>query len=361
MKRIIIFSVFFLTSIFVRAPIYGQESLKVLESFNNTDIKNGKVIFFSETPYIQSEKYTNLTLDSPYVGSVNGWEYWDDSFFSQGIFTEVGSYFSDKYNQSGQTFYHKGKSVQGITSDSLFLMNTHFKKRVEEFTLPREFWIHVNLDFIEGDAFPWFDLNIWYEDGPHYFFGLFMLGIGYGTPWDSVTTANTFVLKMPDSYYQTSIDSGWVFHGLDINIMSSLVTAQPYIQELGFWFSGIEAVYYDDNQQDTTIVVLDDFLVTSYNDDEEIVPSEFSLSQNYPNPFNPTTTIEFSLLKSGDARIDIYSMLGEHVLTIVDGYYTSGNHRISVDFSKNNLPSGVYVYTLTSSQKILSKKMLFLK
>ncbi len=187
-----------------------------------------------------------------------------------------------------------------------------------------------------------------------------MLGIGYSTPWDSVHTPVTFVVKMPEEYYQTSIDSGWVFHGLQINIMSSTYTTESYAQELGYWFSGIQAVYYDDNQRDTSIVALDDFLVSSYND-EEMLPSSYALSQNYPNPFNPATTIYFSLPESDYIRLDIYSILGEKVMSVADGYFISGDHHISVDFSDSNLPSGVYIYTLTSSQKVLSKKMLFLK
>jgi len=99
----------------------------------------------------------------------------------------------------------------------------------------------------------------------------------------------------------------------------------------------------------------------------EEIPTSFSLEQNFPNPFNPTTTIQFSLPKSGDVTLKIYNLLGEEVKTLVDEYREAGNH--SVQFNANNLSSGIYFYRLqvldpeTSSGQgfVETKKMLLLK
>ena len=357
MKRISIFSVFLLT-IFIRAPI-AQDYIVVDQPMKMVDVSKNIAVLYSDSASLLPA-YTFSPTDSPYVGSVNGWEF--SHLASDGIYTEIGSYFSEKYGQQGQTFYHKGKSTPvPFSNDSLFWMNTYFRKNIETFTLPREFWITANLDFFESDTTPspWFDFNIWHsEDG--FWNGIFMLGIGYFTPWDSVQGPVTFVVKMPDAYYQESIDSGFVYEGLTINVMSSMETTQSYAQELGWWFGKVVAVDYDKNGSDTTYLVLDDFSLTSYREDDILVP-DYVLYQNYPNPFNPSTYIKFSLPVSGYIRIDIYSILGERVMTVANGYYAAGNHRVSVDFSKKSLPSGVYVYTLTSSHKVISKKMVFLK
>ncbi len=49
------------------------------------------------------------------------------------------------------------------------------------------------------------------------------------------------------------------------------------------------------------------------------VPAAFSLSQNYPNPFNPVTTIRYTLDKSSDISINVYSITGKLVETSVHG------------------------------------------
>jgi len=91
----------------------------------------------------------------------------------------------------------------------------------------------------------------------------------------------------------------------------------------------------------------------------EIVPNQYDLSQNYPNPFNPSTTIRFSLPEQTKLKINLYSMLGELVETIAEGNYEAGNYK--VNFNASNLPSGVYVYRIESSDFVDTKKMMLLK
>ena len=91
----------------------------------------------------------------------------------------------------------------------------------------------------------------------------------------------------------------------------------------------------------------------------EVIPDQYELSQNYPNPFNPSTTIQFSLPKQSQLKINLYNMLGEQVATIAEGMYESGNHKVT--FNASNLPSGTYVYRLESSEFVQVKKMILLK
>ena len=91
----------------------------------------------------------------------------------------------------------------------------------------------------------------------------------------------------------------------------------------------------------------------------EVVPDQFELSQNYPNPFNPSTTIQFSLPKQTQLKINLYNMLGEQVAAIAEGMYESGYHKVT--FNASGLPSGTYVYRLESSEFVQAKKMILLK
>jgi len=86
---------------------------------------------------------------------------------------------------------------------------------------------------------------------------------------------------------------------------------------------------------------------------------EFSLSQNYPNPFNPNTTIDYSVKSSGLATLKVYDMLGTEVASLVNENKEAGNY--SVEFNASELPSGMYVYRLTSGNFVDTKKLLLLK
>jgi hypothetical protein len=94
-------------------------------------------------------------------------------------------------------------------------------------------------------------------------------------------------------------------------------------------------------------------------DIQEEIPTSFSLAQNFPNPFNPTTTIQFSLPKSGDITLKIYNLLGEEVKTLVDEFREAGKH--SVQFNANNRASGIYFYRIQSGSFVETKKMILLR
>jgi len=98
--------------------------------------------------------------------------------------------------------------------------------------------------------------------------------------------------------------------------------------------------------------------VTSVKDIRQ-VPVTFSLEQNYPNPFNPSTKIEFSIPVKTKVKLEIFDILGRKISTLADGEESAGSH--SVDFNAYNLSSGVYIYKLSSPNKILSRKMILLK
>ncbi|MFH2047877.1 MAG: T9SS type A sorting domain-containing protein, partial [bacterium] len=99
-------------------------------------------------------------------------------------------------------------------------------------------------------------------------------------------------------------------------------------------------------------------------DHSDVLPTEYSLSQNYPNPFNPTTTIEFSLPTAGQAKIEVYNILGELVTTPFDGFAGAGENSIVWDgtnSSGQNVSSGIYFYRLTADEYTETRKMTLLK
>jgi hypothetical protein len=87
-------------------------------------------------------------------------------------------------------------------------------------------------------------------------------------------------------------------------------------------------------------------------------PSSFRLSI-YPNPFNPSTTLAFTLPKSGFTIIDVYDLAGRKVQTLADGMLAAGEHRLT--FNGSQLPSGIYFARLQSGEFAGTQKLLLLK
>ncbi len=102
---------------------------------------------------------------------------------------------------------------------------------------------------------------------------------------------------------------------------------------------------------------------TLIGEDNEMLPLT-KLNNNYPNPFNPTTTISFSIAKSGNVNLDIYNVKGQKVKTLLNSVQTAGDHSAvwnGKDDNNNNLSSGVYFYKLQTEGYTSTKKMLLLK
>jgi hypothetical protein len=89
------------------------------------------------------------------------------------------------------------------------------------------------------------------------------------------------------------------------------------------------------------------------------IPNDFILYQNYPNPFNPSTTIAYGLPTSAHVTLNIYNMLGQRVIALINENQIEGYHEIK--FNSENLPSGIYCYQLKAENFIQTKKLTIIK
>lgn len=89
------------------------------------------------------------------------------------------------------------------------------------------------------------------------------------------------------------------------------------------------------------------------------LPTRNMLYQNFPNPFNPETTIKFYLVNGSRVKLTVYDLLGRELKVLFDGIKKAGEH--SINFSSNELPSGIYFYTVQSENYFESKKMVVLR
>ena len=95
------------------------------------------------------------------------------------------------------------------------------------------------------------------------------------------------------------------------------------------------------------------------------LPTAYSLLQNYPNPFNPSTTIQFGLPVSSPVTMEIYNVLGVKVRTLIHGeVMNAAMHQVvwnGKDDAGISVASGVYLYRINAGTFQVSKKMMMLK
>jgi hypothetical protein len=153
----------------------------------------------------------------------------------------------------------------------------------------------------------------------------------------------------------TTNDTIWI--APDNWIVQDIIPSNPVDLSLlgipGFYIPGLETK------------LTDEIVVSVEN--EEPIPSTFSLEQNYPNPFNPSTIIRFIIpyvIASGTKQsqhvmLKVYDVLGNEVATLVDEYRSAGTYEI--EFSGTGLSSGIYLYKLKTGSFIETKKMILIK
>jgi hypothetical protein len=107
-----------------------------------------------------------------------------------------------------------------------------------------------------------------------------------------------------------------------------------------------------------TISVTANGSLTNVKDLVEI-PKEYTLSQNYPNPFNPTTTISYSIPKTGLVTVAIYDIQGQLVQTLSNSIQSAGKH--SVQWNATESSSGVYICRVVFGNTALINKLTLIK
>ena len=97
----------------------------------------------------------------------------------------------------------------------------------------------------------------------------------------------------------------------------------------------------------------------------KFIPKAFGLYQNYPNPFNPSTSISYEVPRNAFVRIEVISLLGQHIQTLADGIHSPGIYTVvwNAGGSRvNQASSGVYFVRLSVDGSVVqTKKMTLLK
>ena len=203
-------------------------------------------------------------------------------------------------------------------------------------------------------------------------------------------------------WYENNLpDTNWTKHTIDANLDGARCVAVAYIdgdEKLDVVATGKtsngKVVWYKNNHPDWEKIIIDnlyypnhiltvdmdgdnDFdvivagdespghvvwyenLIITSVEDENQLPTVFSLEQNYPNPFNPTTTINYQIPDLSFVTLKVYDVLGSEVAILVNEEKTAGNYE--VDFDGEYLVSGIYFYKLQAGDFVSTKKMILMK
>lgn len=121
--------------------------------------------------------------------------------------------------------------------------------------------------------------------------------------------------------------AGYIVGGIDTPIVNPFVTNQSAVTSASYT---VYEVWLDRAESDEKPV--------------EQTPDGTLLYPNYPNPFDDVTTIHFSIEDDSMVNLEIFSVDGRKVSTLLSSRIEKGEHKLP--FSAGDLSSGIYVVRL---------------
>jgi agmatine deiminase len=85
-------------------------------------------------------------------------------------------------------------------------------------------------------------------------------------------------------------------------------------------------------------------------------PVAFALEQNFPNPVVGSAQIDYAVAEAVDVRIEVFSITGQRVATLVDAAHASGTYSVTLDAAE--LASGTYIYRMTAGAFVATRRLL---
>lgn len=84
--------------------------------------------------------------------------------------------------------------------------------------------------------------------------------------------------------------------------------------------------------------------------------AQMEVSQNFPNPFSNETNVTVSLKQGSNLNLEVYNITGQKVIVKDYGYKSAGTFTMTI--SADELPTGVYFYTVEAGSQKVTRKMI---
>ncbi len=159
---------------------------------------------------------------------------------------------------------------------------------------------------------------------------------------------------------ELSVDNGATWTTIENSTSNTgtyswLVTAQDSSDECLIRVSDVASPNFNDVSD--AVFTID--IITSVEDVNFDIPTEFNLEQNFPNPFNPSTVLKYSVPETAPVSIKVYDVAGQEVVVLVNEVKQPGTYEL--EFNAENLSSGVYIFRMMAGNFIQVKKMSLIK
>jgi hypothetical protein len=173
------------------------------------------------------------------------------------------------------------------------------------------------------------------------------------------------------------VDAASVYYSLDLGESWALV-AENVVGESVVWnvpdvrsTQALIRVYLFDqhgvmgyDSSDQVFGIVETITGVEVTEIDASLPKEHALHQNSPNPFNPVTTIRLDLPRAADVRLDVFTVDGRLVRTLVRAPLAAGRRSVTWDGRDDDgraVGSGVYLYRVKAGPYEASKRMILIK
>ncbi|MBZ0204457.1 MAG: T9SS type A sorting domain-containing protein [Ignavibacteria bacterium] len=310
----------------------------------------------------------------------------------KGVICDPHSHEANGYNYADVAYLHQQlgitptKVVGGFLYDTVINGNNwenlengiYGRVYTSYFWKPDILWgsgtpLHVNDPYPLGAWKPQSMANYYYHDSSKH---LVVLGHGCENQIEDTSniTYNTETIRnivnqlnsggLPDTGFYPAFS---IFSVGDLNasrvtkISQFIDSIAPMINQGRVIWKSLTDIYtiWNTTYEKKPFWVMCDDIPVSVQQISTTVPNGYGLSQNYPNPFNPDTNIELKIPRRTFAELKIFDVTGKLIDILLSMELQPGIY--SVDWNAVKYSSGIYFYSLVTSEFTETKKMVLIK